>query len=95
MPEGQRKTSDTEIMLALIKQVLIAAKGDTETTVTTRISVPMWRAFLRGCGDKNTKGNPRPGYSVFGSHTVLVKSNRLFAVSYKHKSQKFTFEVSR
>lgn len=82
-------------MCALVEQVMRAAKGDTETNVTTRISVPMWKAFLRGCGDKNLKALPRPGFSVFGSRTILVKSKRLFAVSYKHKSEKFKFEVVR
>jgi len=75
-------------MCALIGQVAAAADKDTETTVVTRITRPMWRAWLRAVGepeDKEPTGwlGIHKTLRVYGSRTIVIESEEMFAISRK------------
>jgi len=78
-------------MSALIKQVTLAAKGDSELNVVTIITKPMWRAFLRACGGTDfEKGATEwlgigATYRVYGSKTIVVDSRNMASVSMRKK----------
>lgn len=82
--------SDSEIMRALIGQVAKAANGDSEQRVTTFITKPMWRAFLRATGSpvnaKPTEWQMGPKcMRVYGSKTIVVPSKKLQSISFSVK----------
>lgn len=74
-------------MCALIGQVAKAANGCAEHNVTTFITKPMWRAFLRATGTPvNSKPTdwigPKETVRVYGSKTIVVDSNKLQSISF-------------
>lgn len=79
---------DRSIMSALIGQVAKSVpEGCAETSVTTIVSRPMWRAWCRGTGmDEDSKSTPWVGNPntrrIYGSETVIVESEQMFAVSF-------------
>lgn len=82
------KIKDEGIMCSLINQVQKAANGGSELEVTTFITKPMWRAFLRASGtNPNSKPTEWLGFKktirVFGSKTIVTKSKKLASVSFK------------
>jgi hypothetical protein len=89
------KTTDEEIMCALIGQVSKARdaiqrdRGGCcpETVVTTVISRPMWDAFCRATGTPvGTAPTPWLGlghtHRVYGSETHIMESDEMYAFSY-------------
>ncbi len=84
----KKKPDDHEVLRSLINQVQKAANGDSETKVVTFITKPMWRAFLRATGtNPNSKPTEWNGIKttirVFGSKTIVTKSNQMASVSFK------------
>lgn len=82
-----KPVSDDDVMRALALQVAKAARGNTEVDVTTIITKPMWKAFLRAVGEpENSKPTPWLGLNktirVWGSKTIVVKSKRMASVSF-------------
>ena len=82
---------DQSIFLALIRQVTQAVPdGQSETSVTTVVSRPMWHAWCRGTGmGENSEptawiGNPNT-QRIYGSETVVVESEKFFAISFAGK----------
>lgn len=80
--------SDEQIMCALIGQVAAAAGGQVESSVETRISRPMWRAWCRAVKvPEDSEPTEWLGIHktlrVYGSRTVIVESEEMFAASFK------------
>ena len=82
-----KSISEPELVNALICQVTKAANGGSELSVTTFISKPMWKRFLKAIGinesSKPTGWNGDKTIRVYGSNTVVVDSNELFSLSVK------------
>jgi hypothetical protein len=89
----KRRNPDEQIARALIGQVAstAAAKGYSERQVTTLITKPMWKAFLRGLGeDDNLKPTEWIGEDtirVYGSKTILINSRKMFSVSFSEPKE--------
>jgi hypothetical protein len=77
---------DTDIMRSLVHQVSRAVpKGGTEQDVVTYISSSMWKAFCRGAGMPEdsvpTVWKGMDTNRVYGSLTVVIPSEAMFAIS--------------
>ncbi len=88
MKKTKPKITDEEIMRALINQVQSAANGSVETQVTTFITKPMWKSFLRAIGaPANSAPTEWIGIEktirVYGSHTVIIPGKGMHSVSLK------------
>lgn len=82
--EVKKGVSDIELMCALIDQVMRAVpSGGTESNVVTRISRPLWRRWCRATGSKGepTEWKLHGCRRVFGSKTIVFKSDKLIAWS--------------
>lgn len=80
---------DSELVFALMLQVKKAVNYGTcisERDVTTIITRPMWRRFLRATGDEEdlepTEWSVKGCRRVYGSRTIVVESDRMAAVSF-------------
>jgi len=82
-----KSISEPQLVNALICQVTKAANGGSETDVTTFISKPLWKRFLKAIGinesSKPTGWNGDKTIRVYGSNTIVVESNELFSCSVK------------
>lgn len=85
---GIELPSDEEITIALVNGVQMAANGDTEQSVTTILTRPMWNAFLRYIR-KPEDSEPTDWLGmvatnrVYGSRTIVVEGDEMKAVSFK------------
>lgn len=82
------KTRRLEITCALIGQVQNALRGSgqNENAVTTVITRPMWRGFLREIGENpNQEPNELNGHAalrVYGSRTLVVEQEGMASFSF-------------
>lgn len=92
--------TDDEIMRCLIYQVNKAARGRSEREVTTVITLPMWRAFMRAT---NTPEDTQPTdwkgihetQRVFGSETIIYGNDStppdfLLSISFNRQTMTLT-----
>ena len=86
------KTTDEEIMCALIGQVSLATKvaetmkkAASERDVLTYITRPMWQGFCRGCklpeNSEPSEWNGLHTIRVYGSETRIVESSEMWSIS--------------
>lgn len=82
------RTTDEEIMCALIGQVSQAAQGGSEREVRTVITRPMWNAFCRATKSPENSEPTEwlgmgPTIRVYGSETIVVEGDSMRSFSFK------------
>lgn len=79
---------DQDVLRALMRQVHRAMPaGQSERSVKTLITRPMWRAFLRSIKEpENLEPTDwiglRRTVRVWGSETIVIESSEFFSISY-------------
>jgi len=82
------KASDDNVMRCLMHQVAKAAGRDTERNTKTIITRPMWNSFCRAVRmPENSEPTEWLGAKktrrVYGSETIVIESDEMFAVTTK------------
>ena len=80
-------TLDDAILRELVDQVAKAAGNESERSVTTVITRPMWEAWCRATGipegAQPSEWRGVGSYRVYGSETVVIESPEMAAVSFR------------